>query len=331
MISRRECCCRWSVGDGPDRRGRGFTVIELLVTVTIIGLLVALLLPAVQSARESARRFQCGNNLHQLGAALNSYASVYNVLPLGANSNGYSWMSQLLPFEDQGALYNSMNMNIDVSLAAMQGGQNFTCAATRLSLLLCPSESVPPGSESNAKTNYAANGGYGLQAFGFNGAFVDGLKLESASLAAVNDGTSQTTALSEWVVGLRALAKQDPVIAMFNTERLTLDDEFEEFVVACRDVNTATSQSFGVKPCRWYNGEYAESLYNHVLPPNGHTCLNGGSLTFSSVAASSRHPAGINVLFVDGHVKFIRQTIDLITWRALSTRSGGEVISESDY
>ncbi len=137
------------------RPRRGFTLIELLVVIAIIGVLIALLLPAVQSARESARKTQCLNNLKQLGLAVQSYLTQYNVLPAQTTENTSviagsskvqwwtSWTASLLPHIEQQPLYNALNFNVPMlEMAPPLSGANTTVALTKIGVLLCPSESL---------------------------------------------------------------------------------------------------------------------------------------------------------------------------------------------
>src|SRR4051812_24180729 len=157
------------------RRGRpGFTLIELLVVIAIIGVLIALLLPAVQAAREAARRAQCVNNLKQIGLGLHNYESTNGVFPPGrintyVAGNGHCWgaYSQMLPFLEQKAVFDAMNfsMNPDPDYTTSTAVANRTAAVTVVSALLCPSDGEPPlvvvGGGPYAGHNYNLNVGTG--------------------------------------------------------------------------------------------------------------------------------------------------------------------------
>ncbi len=219
-----------------QRQRRGFTLIELLVVIAIIGVLIALLLPAVQAAREAARRAQCTNNLKQLALAVHNYESANGVFPAqcvypGPLTNGsgtasmtgwsHSWIVPLLLYTEQQPIYNAYNFSLDPMWVAASpiGSANTTVSYSKLSLLSCPSESVsqPPRQSSDGvnyygPTNYVGNyGGPGVISR-FSGTVVP---LPSAltsgysnghtgpvSIASITDGTSNTALISERLIGL---------------------------------------------------------------------------------------------------------------------------------
>jgi prepilin-type N-terminal cleavage/methylation domain-containing protein len=315
---------------------RGFSLIELLVVVGIIGLLVTLILPAVQAAREAARRAQCSNNLHQIGIALNSYEKDHSVFPLGKNGKGLSLHAMILPYIDQYNLYNSINFSVTTFSASVINDPNYTAASTRVSSFLCPSEKLMNSSEQGGtgRTSYAGNGGYGLQTFGFNGLFTDDASLRNIpplGFAAITDGASQTTSIGEWTIGFWQLGNLDPLTATFDTEDLSAPREFEDFAQACSNLNPRTANILFGKVCYWIEGQTGYSILNHVLPPGGHSCTNGGDLIYGAFSAGSYHAAGLNVLFSDGHSRFLKNSINISIWRALSTPAGNEVVSEEMY
>jgi prepilin-type N-terminal cleavage/methylation domain-containing protein/prepilin-type processing-associated H-X9-DG protein len=222
-----------------DRRaGRGFTLVELLVVIVIIGVLIALLLPAVQRARESARRAQCLNNLKQLAMALHNYHGANQIFPPSSNWNGVApqsgntaslgqnWVISILPYLEQQALFNSFNFTKNITDPINQAPRS-----TSLAVMLCPSDrynakpfngsSSPSGATSNfgdgwARGNYAANGGPGLMQTGCTGLNCGADPLSwrlpnicgvmganmSLNLEAIKDGTSNTLMLAEIRAGL---------------------------------------------------------------------------------------------------------------------------------
>ena len=311
---------------------RGFTLIELLVVLAVIGLLVSLLLPAVQAAREAARRAQCSSNMRQLGLALNSYLASWSVLPMGSGSREYSMLTALLPHLEQMPLYNSINFNFD-AVPFGADACNQTAVQHQVTAFLCPSD----GSAYPAwvgPTNYAANGGYGIRDYGVNGPFVDRAisgSDQAIGPAAIPDGLSQTAAMSEWAWTDRRLSQdRDRLTAIFALGYNAVPGQFDQFAADCRRVNPATATVSVGKVCVWNWGEYGGTLLNHALPPNSPNC-NGGSQDEAIFSAGSRHTGGVNALFLDGHLTFVRDSIALATWRALGTRAGREVVSASEF
>ena len=320
------------------RRGTAFTIIEVLVVFVVVGLLIALLLPAVQAAREAARRLQCIGNLKQLGIGINNYLSMKNALPNSYNQ--YSCIAQFLPNIEQQSLFNGINFSVDASLSISTiNGQNTTSAYVVLATLICPSD-AKSGYPGRGPTNYAANGGYANQVIEFNGVFDDQSSLVSSphfiSPAAITDGFSYTAAMSEWVgspqpIILPLRSPYDPISTTFRTARLTKPGQFDAFVAACATLIPGPSNAFGGRGSSWITGPFGDSLMNHNWIPNSYTCLNGSSVDDGSFPASSRHPGGVNVVFLDGHTSFITNAVSIEIWRAISTRSGGESISFDSF
>jgi len=316
---------------GSGRRGGGFTLIEVLVVIGVVALLVALLIPAVQTAREAARRGQCLNNLRQLGIALNAYLNDHQVFPMGRNgTTNYSPHAMLLPYLEQPALYAAINMGLDSFSGTDPTSPNYTAAWTQLSSLACPSDTFQEGP---GRTSYAGNAGYGINKFGFNGIFGEPFPLEPGPIgpSSVTDGLSHTEAMSEWVmardrVGPRQVWPRDPLVATFNTEDFTEPAEFDQFVNACRTLDPLSAPLGPQKSGFWLQGGLRETLLNHVLTPNQQSCLNGNSPTVGAWTPGSWHRGGVNILLVDGHASFVPASIALGIWRALATRSGNETV-----
>lgn len=311
-------------------RRRGITLIEILVVISIIGILAALLISAVQAGRESARRMRCSGNLRQMGIGIDSHVSIYGIYPRGSNQWTYSYSlhSSLLPFLDNVTLYNAMNFTQYSLISDGNGQSNQTCASVGMSIFACPSDRAAGGDHRNIRTmrtNYAGSAGYGSQVYGFNGIFSDQPR-EGTSPPEVTDGLSQTLGMSEWIVGPLDHPDNNPSWALFNVEDLTAPAEFAEFVSTCRDLNPSIAALGPPLDRNWIIGEYGSTLMNNVLGPNQHNCLNGHGFTQGSFTANSFHPAGVNSLFLDGHVATVTKQIDLLLWRGLSTRAGREIL-----
>ncbi|CAN5908768.1 DUF1559 domain-containing protein [soil metagenome] len=344
-----------------NRHRKGFTLIELLVVIAIIGVLIAMLLPAVQAAREAARRSQCLNNLKQIGIALHNYHSTLDCFPVGflypkpgthdpqIPTLHYRWsvLAQLSPYLEQSNVFNAMNMDWPTGTGASGSygvptpytnfPANQTVRQVVDSLFLCPSDSGVRVNPDSGPTNYIFNTGDGINAgqtvpgdvIGANGTFTT----TKISLALIRDGSSQTSAASEQVLGQPGLADQatrDPVPgdwrqAIARSASLPLTDD------------SCTSAGRGWrfdKGAGWWDGDYRNTSYNHYLPPNADRpdCLGPFNPHNPGwKAARSYHSGGVNMLFCDGSVRFLKDTIHLPTWRALATRSGGEVISADQF
>lgn len=331
----------------PGRRRPGFTLIELLVVIAIIGTLVALLLPAAQSAREAARRLQCVNNLKQIGLALHNYHSAWDGFPVGflyayqgalAESSPlqYRWspVAQMAPYLGQPNLYNALNFAFPIAYKPPAGGSAFwpyypantTAMATQVATLLCPSDGAPAPATDSGPTSYAfcaGDGSNGGEATNANGAFILG---PPQSVASLTDGTSQTAAASEQLLGIAGPYTQaTPTPVPSPWARAAAH-------VAVAPLSDGACAAAGAgwllnKGAGWWDGNYLNTLYNHYLTPNAPRpdCVVYHNPGWK--AARSQHPGGVNLLYCDGHVGFVRDAVDPRAWRAAATRAGGEVVS----
>ncbi len=317
------------------RSRRGFTLIELLVVIAIIGVLIALLLPAVQQAREAARRSQCTNNLKQIGIALHNYHDTLGRFPLSRATpatKSYSAQSQMLGFLEQTALFNAINFDLGWALTV-----NATARSTEVNVFLCPSDPqsrVPAGW---AGVNYRANEGANI-VFGSgplsdpgnvnasmgqpNGMFFAN---EANNLRDARDGTSNTALFSEHLKGdySNAVSTADADTYWPQTNPATAD----EAMAQCRAINILdlTYQRVSDVGAPWIYGYHSTTHYYHSAPPNHRSCMFPPNRIMTT--ANSAHPGGVNVLIGDGSVRFVKSTVDLAAWRSLGTRNGGELIS----
>jgi prepilin-type N-terminal cleavage/methylation domain-containing protein/prepilin-type processing-associated H-X9-DG protein len=298
-----------------------FTLIEVLVVIAILGVLSVLLLAAVQAARDSSRRTQCTSNLRQLGIALNAYHTAIGSLPHTVNGKkGYSIHSMILPQLDLLSLYNSMNYQLRPS-----SSQNTTASQTVLTTFLCPSDF----GQGRPCTNYPANTGYGYQINNktFNGLFSMPPQ-PPTTLADATDGTSNTVMMAEWVLGSGKKTEFHRLGAAFYTPtRLTKPFQFPTFLHLCQQLsNPHNGKFFPYKGSKWTNSSFGYTIYNHNMCINQNSCLNHRFYFEGAWTASSFHSGGVEVLFADGHVRFLRDSIALTTWRAIGTRAGGEAL-----
>jgi prepilin-type N-terminal cleavage/methylation domain-containing protein/prepilin-type processing-associated H-X9-DG protein len=300
------------------RTRSAFTLVELLVVIAIIGVLVALLLPAVQAAREAARRASCTNNIRQLGLALHNFHDVMGQFPAGRDPwpTPFSTHARLLPYLEQENLQNL----IDYSQSTSQGA-NAAAAAMPVKLFLCPSDSSEgrvPGS-SFGGCNYVANVGTGVN----NGDYVtgDGVFLLNQPIGFRNltDGSSHTAAFSESLLGDGQTTPTKP-----QRQAVQLSGSAATTTSAC-----GSGPWIGTRGDRWINGGYLATLYNHFYPPNttAWDCLNSSN-NFGLKAARSLHPGGVNLLLCDGSVRVVTDSITLAAWKAIATRDGGELAGD---
>ena len=298
----------------------GFTLVELLVVIAIIGMLIALLLPAVQAAREAGRRSQCTNNLKQLGLALHNYHSAFGAFPVARNPYPmvHSSVSRLLPYCEETSVQNLVDYKTPLTSATNVAASQFAIA-----MLVCPSD--PAGGKvqglSDAGCNYVANNGSGTVAFGLI-ASGDGVFTQMKNgFNSLLDGSSKTAAFSESLLGRGTPSTPpDPMLDV-----LELSGGSDTTPAAC-DAGSGTWS--GKRGGKWLDGHYGNTLYNHFYTPNpaNWDCGNGSHNKGLSTARS-HHPGGVNLLLCDGSIQFINNSVDLATWQALSTRAGGEAVA----
>lgn len=306
---------------------KGFTLIELLVAITVIGILVALLLPAVQSSREAARSITCSNNLKQLGLAFRSYEASTGVFPA---TGWFSPHVHLLPFLEHRAIYDSFNFTTDpiiLMLSNLDLEIQRTAREVQLAVFLCPSDSQAMTRRGNGKTNYGGNFG-NTDPNQANGAF----NANGISMSGFSDGLSSTALMSEFLIGKYRWTGV-PNERVLSIQKLLLKpEEFGEFVDAClHPGNNPYKFDWSVRGQEYFKGWLNITYYSHTLPVNTINCQCGGFMTTSAYTAGSFHPDITQVLFADGHVSKIKNSISLETWRALGSRAGAEAVSAESY
>ncbi len=305
-------------------RRPAFTLVELLVVIAIIGILVALLLPAVQAAREAARRMSCSNNLKQIGLSLHNYHSVYNKFPVARNPwpMVHSSLARLLPFCEQENVHHLVDYTTPLSSV-----QNTVASQQAIEFLLCPSDGANgriPGLP-DAGTNYVANNGSGTIDYGLIGSGDGVFTQVNLGFRDVVDGASHTAAFSESLLG-NGVTSSGAVPADPRREVLEVPGGNDPTPSECESAAGVWSGKRGGK---WIDGHYGNTLYNHYYTPNPAQwdCGNGSHNKGLSTARSN-HPGGANLLLCDGGVRFVTNAIDLTTWRSLATRAGGEVVGD---
>ncbi|MGC8642045.1 MAG: DUF1559 domain-containing protein [Isosphaeraceae bacterium] len=339
----------------------GMTLIELLVVVFIIGLLIALFLPAVISSRGAVRRAECVNNLRQLGVAIQSFEVGTGYFPSGAPGvrqtiggrvgvavpREHSPLLQILSYLDADPVAKSANLTLRYDFGDTP--ENATVSRTHLSVFLCPSETSPLLAAPTGPTSYRANLGPGPYLIdmsarpignypgGGEGPFVFGRNLSPGDF---KDGLSNTVFMSEKLMG-------DNNPAVFTVARdfwcagLPGPDypEANTLVAICAAAPRGVPPHVSTGGESWYTSGFDTTFYNHTVIPNARVAgckIEGTDPTpetsgnFGGVfGASSLHGGGVNAMMGDGAVKFVKDSIDLAVWRALATRAGGE--SATDF
>ncbi|WP_165070133.1 DUF1559 family PulG-like putative transporter [Paludisphaera rhizosphaerae] len=339
----------------------GFTLIELLVVIAIIAVLIALLLPAVQAAREAARRAQCVNNLKQIGLGLANYESGVSAFPTSElerwapGNTSPSALVMVLPYIEQTVLANALNY---LNIAPAAGGPTFwnstspvnsTVQFAVINAYLCPSDQSRL-TFAYGSTNYQACTGADANNFNstttvrtvtsvqsYAGVF-NGLSV-SNNMGAIVDGTSNTVGMSEVVKGIGQVNTWDPLKPGAYASRVSTaaSNNPQTDNANCKTVNRSAASISAGWPFggAWWWGRSGQTRYSHVMTPNDVSCAFGSTSNTDSnldaITASSRHSGGVNAQFMDGSVRFIKDSISPATWWALATRSGGEVISSDSY
>jgi len=350
----------------PKRQGAAFTLIELLVVIAIIAVLIALLLPAVQSAREAARRSQCTNNLKQIGLALHNYESAQGSFPwnqntynniypnpstpgAGGNDDGNSWsaLALMLPYMEQTQVSNAINFSFGFNEFAGQSGLadpvQGTAVQVTIASFICPSDA------GKGRNSYRASNGTNWDWWSRESGAGPMTRGADSKISNVTDGTSNTIAFGERsrgdgdpskyntgdvYVGIPGSAWGIPTYVVSNPadQKVIVGNVIPDCVAGAKSNPTGTWDWGGFY---WAAGDYPGAKMNFVLGPNSKVpdCSpwggTGAGIGFYS--PRSRHPGGVNVAMTDGSVRFIKDSVAIVTWYALATRSGGEVISADSY
>jgi len=347
---------------------RAFTLVELLVVVAIIGMLIALLLPAVQAAREAARRMQCTNNLRQLALAMHNHVDVHQQLPaLGSHNNAddagarhrVSWIVFLLPFFEQGAVYNGIMATAaritDTNPASVPSGGTRIIGNiherawhnlpawrnAKFSGRLCPSEPLIGEDQEEGFLNYRVNAGDRAIRWDNPDAWRNVSRGPFAvnnhrDLGFITDGTSNTLLIGEVRIG----GGPNDARRQFDLAGISTFSPAGCFATRTGSPPriAANLGSRGYSGRRWNDGNFHRSAFFAIVQPNGPSCVSGGNLTAdrdgndTMITLSSAHPGGVNVALADGSARFLSETIsggDINRWAWDGPRGGNS--GQSDF
>ncbi len=302
-----------------SKRYQGFTLVELLVVIAIIGVLVALLLPAVQAAREAARRSQCSNNLKQIALGMHNHHDTHLGLPPAQGPSGCcwgTWQVLVFPYVEQNNAYDLyQNWGGNDSTGPRYGSAPNSTNVTnrRYDAFTCPSDPSPNSPIGNLTNhNYAVN--YGNTAYSqvdLNGVVFAGApfakadaqnKMRGKNFSSITDGTSNTLLVAEVLQGQGS-----------DLRGFTWWGDGAQFSAFLAPNST--------QPDRIYSSSYCNNLPQQGLP-----CAVSSTSDPTMFASRSQHPGGVQVALCDGSARFVAETIDLNTWRAMASSRGGEVV-----
>jgi prepilin-type N-terminal cleavage/methylation domain-containing protein len=327
---------------------KAFTLIELLVVIAVIGILLALLLPAVQAAREAARRIKCANNLHQIALAVHNYESVYGVYPATFGSDaslavasGWSTQARILPFLEDSSLHGQIDFSKSYEVVTTSDGRPIK--TLRMPLYLCPSEAndVPRMGGSGAIEHYPLTYGFNMGVWlvydpaaklGGQGVFIPFGRVTSG---AVIDGLSNTLCAAE----VKAFT---PYFRNAGTAGPAPPSDPGQICALGGDAKMGENLHKNTGHTEWVDGRSHQTGFTATFPPNtavmcgpydvDWTNMQEGKSatvpTYAAVTARSYHAGGIvQAALMDGSVRPVHSGISLATWRGLATRNGREAVT----
>jgi prepilin-type N-terminal cleavage/methylation domain-containing protein/prepilin-type processing-associated H-X9-DG protein len=334
------------------RAKKGFTLIELLVVIAIIAILIGLLLPAAQKVRAAAARIKCANNLKQIGLAMHNYMDVNNGLPPNGNyiwsgaavttTNAWSGMARILPYIEQENLFRGIDFTVSYNT---QVG----ISSKRVATYICPAEVNDVGSGTDATygnkhwtLNYAVNLGTwavltnkSTGTLTGDGAFAPNRGFRPADFT---DGLSNTLGIAE---------VKSYTVRVSNATNTTVFSPAPAAPASATDISTGFGMGglAAFDPTKkthveWVDGKVHETSFTTTFPPNTVVSYSGYDVdfvsategnagdTYAAVTSRSFHTNGVNVLLMDGSVRFVSNTVTMATWRAFGTRASGEPVSD---
>jgi prepilin-type N-terminal cleavage/methylation domain-containing protein/prepilin-type processing-associated H-X9-DG protein len=325
-------------------RRRGFTLIELLVVIAIIVLLIALLLPAIQKVRAAADKLKCANNLKQIGIAIHHYQSDMGKLPPGSQDpDRASVLVYILPYVEQDIKFKQFDLSQNVLTSA----SNANAREQDIKVYLCPADQIdgvvgpPLFSNRLGRNNYMANLGPTAWwrspegPFYYVGVLPDAER-RKIKITDIYDGTSNTAFFSEIKRGpgfTGSTQRFDDRLVSTRVPFGTWDGQQPQAdLTPIPECENRAFPFLSYTGLEYVRGFLSTSWYTHTVPPNyrGRDCIRDVGFDRGHYAARSWHPNGVNVLFGDGSVRFVRDGIDMAIWRAVGSRNGGEANTDTD-
>ena len=325
-------------------RRHGFTLVELLVVIAVIGIVVALLLPAVQAARQAARRVSCANKIRQIGLAVQNFETSYEHFPASWNlGGGWSAQARLLPFIEQAALEKDINFAAGYKSASPVNGQKLS--SLRIDVFLCPEEPndrlrLKGGLPEHYPINYGMNLGVWfvwdpVTGQGGPGAFYPNSRLTPARFL---DGLSSTLCAAE--------------VTAYTPYQRNVATATDEIPAGPSELSDGGQKKWGpalannTGHTEWVDGRVHQTGFTATFAPNtlvspphaegrdiDWTNQQEGKSdevkTYAAVTARSHHPGMVNVVFMDGHVQSVVDGIEPSIWRGLATRNGREQVGDT--
>ena len=337
------------------------TLIELLVVIGIVGILIGIIIPSVQMARQSARHMSCKNNMRQISLGVHNYTSVHNCFPpsmlyevetFGKTScpvcsiQQYSLFTRILPGIELLTIYNQINFSVSLTDLRLDRSYSYGLASNstvmklNISTFQCPSETkVYRGV--TAYTNYRVNVGshwwiVNMSHQNLAPCGIEVLKKFKSNIASITDGLSSTVLASEKIIGTDydSSFRSDRYIALPDDPQMSYGADNQVVISVCEAKNSYHRGYYTFSGLSWMVGNLIHGSYNHVLTPNSNICdciLTGIGPQPGIISARSNHPGGVNVSMADGSVRFVKNSISRQVWQAIGTKAGGETISDEDF
>lgn len=312
-------------------RRRGITLIELIVVLGIVAILIGLILPAVQAAREAARRLSCSNNLKQISLATHAYAEVWQGFPPGmaggyisrtAGTRNFSLHALLLPHLEQAQTYAAINFALPGAFVSQIHEANTSVASLAMLSFVCPSDYVPAGA-ATGPNSYRGNAGPCNQCRDANrGAFVF---FGFTRLSSFGDGLSTTMAFSEKLISHDG--DSDPLLRDWVEISLrTTPRDADDWLAHCTGAGGSGARVRAGAGRTWLNGGAIYTLFFSAAPPNTviPDCGSAAVIGTGVFSARSEHPGGVNVAMSDGSVRWLTSGVDRQVWRQMGTRNASD-------